>query len=47
LTALLILLQDDVESEMRRLKVELRQTMDMYNNAFKEALTAKQKVLCD
>lgn len=29
---------------MRRLKLELKQTMDMYNNACKEAITAKQKV---
>ncbi|CAH8390000.1 unnamed protein product [Eruca vesicaria subsp. sativa] len=36
-------LQDDVESEMRRLKLELKQTMEMYSTACKEALTAKQK----
>ena len=35
---------DDVESEVRRLKLELKQTMEMYNNACKEALTAKSKV---
>ncbi|KAK9699560.1 hypothetical protein RND81_08G181400 [Saponaria officinalis] len=35
--------QDDMESEMRRLRQELKQTMDMYNAACKEALTAKQK----
>ncbi|KAM4102390.1 hypothetical protein ACB094_05G219400 [Castanea mollissima] len=34
---------DDVEAEMRKLKLELKQTMDMYNTACKEALTAKQK----
>ncbi|KAK9279235.1 hypothetical protein L1049_012913 [Liquidambar formosana] len=34
---------DDVETEMRRLKLELKQTMDMYSTACKEALTAKQK----
>lgn len=34
---------DDVEAEMRRLKLELKQTMDMYSTACKEALTAKQK----
>ncbi|KAL9266811.1 U-box domain-containing protein [Drosera capensis] len=34
---------DDLEAEMRRLKLELKQTMDMYSNACKEALTAKQK----
>ncbi|XP_050223722.1 U-box domain-containing protein 52 isoform X2 [Mercurialis annua] len=34
---------DDMEAEMRRLKLELKQTMDMYSTACKEALTAKQK----
>ncbi|XP_019054017.1 PREDICTED: U-box domain-containing protein 35-like [Nelumbo nucifera] len=34
---------EDVEAEMRRLKLELKQTMDMYSTACKEALTAKQK----
>ncbi|XVF69841.1 hypothetical protein PTKIN_Ptkin11bG0113200 [Pterospermum kingtungense] len=34
---------DDVEAEMRRLKLELKQTMDMYSAACKEALSAKQK----
>lgn len=29
---------------MRRLKLELKQTMDMYSNACKEALSAKKKV---
>lgn len=29
---------------MRRLKLELQKTMDMYSTACKEALTAKQKV---
>ncbi|CAH8319750.1 unnamed protein product [Eruca vesicaria subsp. sativa] len=33
----------DVEAEMRRLKLELKQTMDMYSSACKEALDAKQK----
>ncbi|CAI9099035.1 OLC1v1035796C2 [Oldenlandia corymbosa var. corymbosa] len=37
--------QDEVEAEMRRLKYELRQTMDMYSTACKEALLAKQKAL--
>lgn len=37
--------QDDVEAEMRRLKLELKQTMDMYSTACREALMAKQKVL--
>jgi len=36
---------DEVESEMRRLKLELKQTMDMYSTACKEALTAKQKAV--
>ncbi|XP_010548526.1 PREDICTED: U-box domain-containing protein 35 isoform X2 [Tarenaya hassleriana] len=34
---------DEVEAEMRRLKLELKQTMEMYSTACKEALTAKQK----
>ncbi|CAN6571049.1 unnamed protein product [Malus baccata var. baccata] len=34
---------EEVESEMRRLKLELKQTMDMYSTACREALTAKQK----
>ncbi|KAL1552618.1 U-box domain-containing protein 35-like isoform X2 [Salvia divinorum] len=34
---------DDVETEMRRLKQELKQTMDMYSTACKEALTAREK----
>ncbi|OEL35258.1 Cytochrome P450 709B2, partial [Dichanthelium oligosanthes] len=34
---------DDVEAEMKRLRLELKQTMDMYSTACKEALTAKQK----
>jgi hypothetical protein len=34
-----------MESEMRRLRLELKQTMDMYSSACREALTAKQKVL--
>ncbi|XP_010493873.1 PREDICTED: U-box domain-containing protein 51-like [Camelina sativa] len=33
----------DIEAEMRRLKLELKQTMDMYSSACKEALTAKRK----
>ncbi|KAJ7949806.1 Protein kinase domain [Quillaja saponaria] len=36
---------DDVEAEMRRLRQELKQTMDMYSTACKEALTAKQKAM--
>lgn len=38
-------LQDDVEFEMRRLKQELKQTMDMYSSACKEAMTAKQRAM--
>ncbi|XP_020540934.1 U-box domain-containing protein 52 isoform X2 [Jatropha curcas] len=34
---------EGVESEMRRLRLELKQTMDMYNTAYKEAVSAKQK----
>ncbi|CAH1430806.1 unnamed protein product [Lactuca virosa] len=34
---------DDVDSEMRRLKMELEKTMAMYSTACKDALTAKQK----
>ncbi|XWS70637.1 hypothetical protein CRYUN_Cryun03dG0063800 [Craigia yunnanensis] len=34
---------DDMEAEMKRLKLELKQTMEMYSTACKEALTAKQK----
>ncbi|XP_048134288.1 U-box domain-containing protein 52 [Rhodamnia argentea] len=36
---------DDMEAEMKRLKQELKQTMAMYSNACKEALTAKQKAI--
>ncbi|RDX67075.1 U-box domain-containing protein 35, partial [Mucuna pruriens] len=36
---------DDMEAEMRRLKLELKQTMEMYNTACKEALTAQQKAV--
>ncbi|OEL16307.1 U-box domain-containing protein 34 [Dichanthelium oligosanthes] len=35
--------QREVEAEMRRLRLELRQTMDMYNAACKEAINAKQR----
>ncbi|KAF2319278.1 hypothetical protein GH714_014383 [Hevea brasiliensis] len=34
---------NDGESEIRRLRLELKQTMDMYNSACREALSAKQK----
>ncbi|XP_056167200.1 U-box domain-containing protein 35-like isoform X2 [Syzygium oleosum] len=36
---------DDAEVEMRRLKLELKQTMEMYSTACKEALVAKQKAM--
>ncbi|KAL6635259.1 hypothetical protein ACP70R_027930 [Stipagrostis hirtigluma subsp. patula] len=34
---------EDMEAEMKRLRLELKQTMDMYSTACKEALSAKQK----
>ncbi|KAL5698591.1 non-specific serine/threonine protein kinase [Ranunculus cassubicifolius] len=34
-----------IESEMRRLKLELKNTMDMYSTACKEAVSAKAKAL--
>ncbi|XP_020989735.1 LOW QUALITY PROTEIN: U-box domain-containing protein 35-like [Arachis duranensis] len=37
--------KDDIEAEMRRLRLELKQTMEMYNTACKEALTAQQKAV--
>ncbi|KAK7358469.1 hypothetical protein VNO77_00397 [Canavalia gladiata] len=36
---------DEMEAEMRRLRLELKQTMEMYSTACKEAMTAKQKAL--
>ncbi|XP_048447889.1 uncharacterized protein LOC103959421 [Pyrus x bretschneideri] len=36
---------EDMEEEMKRLRVELKQTMDMYHAACKEAVAAKQKCL--
>ncbi|CAI9755727.1 unnamed protein product [Fraxinus pennsylvanica] len=33
----------EIEAEMKRLKLEVRQTMDMYNTACKEAVSAQQK----
>ncbi|CAN6464523.1 unnamed protein product [Victoria cruziana] len=36
---------EDLEAEMRRLKLELKQTMDLYSNACKEAISAKQKAI--
>ncbi|KAJ0988031.1 hypothetical protein J5N97_006387 [Dioscorea zingiberensis] len=35
--------QRDIEAEMKRLRLELKQTMDMYSSACKEAISAKQK----
>ncbi|XP_020574090.1 U-box domain-containing protein 52-like isoform X2 [Phalaenopsis equestris] len=35
----------ELETEMRKLKLELKQTMEMYSNACKEAITAKQKAM--
>uniref|UniRef100_K3XSR4 RING-type E3 ubiquitin transferase n=1 Tax=Setaria italica TaxID=4555 RepID=K3XSR4_SETIT len=35
--------QREVEAEMRRLRLELKQTMDMYNAACREAINAKQR----
>ncbi|KAG0500439.1 hypothetical protein HPP92_000511 [Vanilla planifolia] len=35
----------ELEDEMRRLRLELKQTMEMYSNACKEAITAKQKAM--
>ncbi|VVB01466.1 unnamed protein product [Arabis nemorensis] len=34
--------QDEVEAEMRKLKMELKHTMEMYNSACKEAIAAKK-----
>lgn len=34
-----------MEAEMRRLKQELKQTLNMYSTARKEAVTAKHEVL--
>ncbi|XP_076936891.1 U-box domain-containing protein 51-like [Bidens hawaiensis] len=36
---------EDVEAEMRRLKLELSRTMEMYSTACREALTARQKAM--
>ncbi|WOH10840.1 hypothetical protein DCAR_0730314 [Daucus carota subsp. sativus] len=35
---------EEIENEMKRLKQELKQTMEMYNSAYNESMTAKQKV---
>lgn len=34
----------EAEAEMRRLRLELKQTAEMYNAACKEAIMAKEKV---
>ncbi|KAK5791894.1 hypothetical protein PVK06_033007 [Gossypium arboreum] len=36
---------DEVEAEMRRLRQELKQTMELYSTACREALTAKQQAM--
>ncbi|KAK7381477.1 hypothetical protein VNO80_00020 [Phaseolus coccineus] len=36
---------DEVEADMRKLSLELKQTMEMYSTACKEALTAHQKLV--
>ncbi|PON41119.1 Phosphorylase kinase, gamma catalytic subunit [Parasponia andersonii] len=36
---------DEVEAEMKRLRLELKQTMDMYSTACKEALSANKKAI--
>lgn len=37
-------MQDDADAEMRRLKLELQRTMEMYSTACKQATTSMQKV---
>lgn len=37
-------MQDDSDAEMKRLKLELQRTMEMYSTACKEAFSAKQTV---
>lgn len=44
LTRRVNMLQEEIENEMRRLKQELKQTMEMYNSAYNESIHAKQKV---
>ncbi|GAB2225485.1 hypothetical protein Droror1_Dr00006277 [Drosera rotundifolia] len=36
---------EEMEAEMRRMRLELRQTMDLYGTAYREALGAKQKAM--
>ncbi|XP_020102437.1 U-box domain-containing protein 51-like [Ananas comosus] len=45
LTRLSLNMQEDIEAEMKRLRLELKQTMDMYSTACREALVAKQKAM--
>ncbi|CAI0409999.1 unnamed protein product [Linum tenue] len=37
--------QDEMEAEMKRLRLELKQTMELYNTACKEAVAAKQRAV--
>ncbi|GAB2268612.1 hypothetical protein Dimus_003567 [Dionaea muscipula] len=39
------LMTEEMEAEMRRLRLELKQTMDLYGTACKEAIDAKQKAM--
>ena len=36
--------QESMEDELRKLKIQLKQTMDMYHVAYKKALASKHKV---
>jgi len=36
--------QEEMESEMKMLRLKLKQTMDLYNSACKEAVSAQSKV---
>jgi hypothetical protein len=38
-------LQKELEAEMKRLRLELKQTMDMYSSACKQAISAKNQVM--
>lgn len=40
-------LQSSIESEMRKLKFDLKKTMETYDSACKEAVVANQKVRTD
>ncbi|CAI0409993.1 unnamed protein product [Linum tenue] len=39
------IVQDEMEAEMKRLRLELKQTMELYNTACKEAVAAKQRAV--